>query len=76
VSSGTLSDKSVRNALGPLAACLASARREEMIRDNPVTDAALPQSPADSRGRGAAAAVPENRRLRDIEAVHSLTRQY
>ena len=32
---GTLSDKSVRNALGPLTACLATARREGLIGNNP-----------------------------------------
>lgn len=37
-----LSDKTVRNALGPLKACLASARREGLIRHNPATDVALP----------------------------------
>jgi integrase len=42
---GTLSDKSVRNALGPLAACLASAKREGLIRENPVAGAALPHRP-------------------------------
>jgi integrase len=42
---GTLSDKSVRNALGPLAACLASAKREGLIRTNPVDGAALPHRP-------------------------------
>jgi len=42
---GTLSDKSVRNALGPLTACLATARREGVIRHNPATGAALPNRP-------------------------------
>jgi integrase len=42
---GTLSDKSVRNALGPLAAVLASAKREGLIRDNPARGAALPHRP-------------------------------
>ena len=42
---GTLSDKSVRNALGPLAACLATAKREGLIRDNPAMGAALPHRP-------------------------------
>jgi integrase len=42
---GTLSDKSVRNALGPLRATLASAKREGLIRENPVTGAALPHRP-------------------------------
>jgi hypothetical protein len=38
---GTLSDKSVRNALGPLTACLATARREGLIRHNPAAGATL-----------------------------------
>jgi integrase len=42
---GTLSDKSVRNAFGPLAACLATARREGLIRTNPASEAALPHRP-------------------------------
>jgi integrase len=42
---GTLSDKSVRNALGPLRACLASAKREGKVRENPVAGAALPYRP-------------------------------
>jgi integrase len=42
---GTLTDKSVRNALGPLAACLASAKREGLIRHNPVDGSALPHRP-------------------------------
>ena len=37
-----LSDKTVRNALGPLKTCLATARREGLIRHNPATDVALP----------------------------------
>ena len=41
----TLADKSVRNALGPLRACLASAKREELIAANPTTGAALPHRP-------------------------------
>jgi integrase len=42
---GKLSDKSVRNALGPLRACLATARREGLIRSNPADGAALPHRP-------------------------------
>jgi integrase len=42
---GTLSDKSVRNALGPLTACLATARREGLMAHNPATGAALPHRP-------------------------------
>jgi integrase len=41
----TLSDKSVRNALGPLMACLASAKREDLIARNPAVGAALPHRP-------------------------------
>jgi integrase len=40
-----LSDKSVRNYLGPLSACLASAVREGLIRTNPARDADLPHRP-------------------------------
>jgi integrase len=42
---GTLSDKSVRNTLGPLMACLATAKREGLIRENPAVGAALPHRP-------------------------------
>jgi integrase len=38
----SISDKTVRNAVGPLKACLATARREGLIRHNPATDVALP----------------------------------
>lgn len=41
----TLSDKSVRNYLGPLSACMASAVREGLIRSNPTRDADLPHRP-------------------------------
>lgn len=41
----TLSDKSVRNALGPLMACLATAKREGLIRANPAVGSALPHRP-------------------------------
>ena len=40
-----LSDKSVRNALGPLRACLSSAKREGLILHNPAVGAALPHRP-------------------------------
>ncbi len=40
-----LSDKSVRNYLGPLSACMASAVREGLIRHNPTRDADLPHRP-------------------------------
>jgi integrase len=42
---GTLSDSSVHNALKPVSACLATARREGLIRENPATDAVLPHRP-------------------------------
>jgi integrase len=41
----TLSDKTVRNSLAPLMACLASAKREGKIRANPAVGAALPHRP-------------------------------
>jgi integrase len=37
-----LSDSTVRNALKPLRAAMATARREGLVRHNPVTDVALP----------------------------------
>jgi integrase len=42
---GTLSDSSVHNAFKPLSACLATARREGLIRHNPATEATLPHRP-------------------------------
>jgi integrase len=42
---GTLTDKTIRNVLGPLRACLASAKREGDIAENPVVGAALPHRP-------------------------------
>ena len=39
---GTLSDSGVRNAFGPLSACLATARREGLILHNPASEAVLP----------------------------------
>ena len=39
---GTLSDRSVRNALRPLRSALATARRDGLIRYNPAAEAALP----------------------------------
>ncbi len=39
---GTLSDSSIRNALVPVSACLATARREGVIAHNPAVDAVLP----------------------------------
>jgi integrase len=44
-SGGSLADSSVRNALKPLSACLATARREGLIRHNPAADATLPHRP-------------------------------
>jgi len=42
---GKLSDSGVRNAFKPLSVCLATARREGLIRHNPATDAVLPHRP-------------------------------
>jgi len=38
----TLSDSTVRNCLNPVRSCLATAKREGLIRSNPAADAALP----------------------------------
>lgn len=43
---GTLSDASVRNALKPLSAALATARREGLIAHNPASEAVLPHRPS------------------------------
>jgi len=40
-----LADRTVRNVLGPLRACLATARREGLIRHNPADGAELPHRP-------------------------------
>jgi site-specific recombinase XerD len=42
---GVLSDKSVRNALGPLRAVLPTAKHKGVVRDNPAVGAALPHRP-------------------------------
>jgi integrase len=42
---GKLSDSSVRNAFKPLSGCLATARREGLIRHNPAAEATLPHRP-------------------------------
>jgi integrase len=42
---GTLSDKTVKNALQPVSSCLATARREDLIKHNPCDDAVLPHRP-------------------------------
>ena len=39
---GTLADGSIRNAVAPLRACLATARRDGLITNNPCADAVLP----------------------------------
>jgi integrase len=40
-----LSDKTIRNTLGPLRACLASAVREGLLRSNPAREVDLPHRP-------------------------------
>jgi integrase len=40
-----LADKSIRNYMGPLSACMASAVREGLIRHNPTRDVDLPHRP-------------------------------
>ena len=41
-----LSDKTIRNVMGPLRACLATAVREGLVRSNPARDIDLPHRPA------------------------------
>jgi integrase len=40
-----LSDRTIRNILSPLRACLATARKEGLIRNNPASEADLPHRP-------------------------------
>ena len=40
-----LSDKTIRNVMGPLRACLATAVREGLVRSNPARDIDLPHRP-------------------------------
>jgi integrase len=40
-----LSDKTIRNVMGPLRACLATATREGLIRSNPAREVDLPHRP-------------------------------
>src|SRR5580704_279276 len=40
-----LSDKTIRNVMGPLRACLATAAREGLVRSNPARDVDLPHRP-------------------------------
>jgi hypothetical protein len=40
-----LSDKTIRNIIGPLRACLATATREGIIAANPARDVDLPHGP-------------------------------
>lgn len=56
-----LDDKTVRNIVGPLRACLASAVREGLIRHNPARDVDLPHRPAidDSDGEDVRALTRE-----------------
>ena len=66
----TLSDKSVRNYMGPLSACLASAVREGLIRTNPTRDADLPHRPtADDVEHEDVRAMND---VKEIESIDSL----
>lgn len=68
---GTLSDKSVRNAVSPLRACLATARVEGMIRWNPAEGVQLPHRPrlVDEDGEDVRALTREQLRM-VLELAH------
>ena len=58
---GMLSDKSVRNALGPLMACLATAQRTGLIRSKPGGRSGASPSATGRGRRGPAAPIPADR---------------
>ncbi len=68
---GTLSDRSVRNALKPLRSALATARREGLIRDNPATDVALPHRERIEEDKDRARPFPGDTMEVVVSLVHS-----
>jgi len=67
---GTLSDSSVRNAFKPLSACLATARREGLIRHNPASEATLPHRPRVEDDEDRARAFPAGTCEMVVALVH------
>jgi len=70
---GTLSDSAVRNALGPLSACLRTARREGLIRHNPATEAVLPDRDTAEENEARPFPNDEGRSIMElvVDLVHS-----
>ena len=67
---GTLADKSVRNALAPLRAALATARREGLIRHDPVAGVALPNRPRIEEDEDLARPFPKETMELVVDLVH------
>jgi integrase len=65
-----LADSTVRNALKPLRAALATARREGLIRHNPVTDVALPHRQAIEDDEGQPRPFPNGAMELVVQLVH------
>src|SRR2546423_4697868 len=65
-----LADKSVRNYVGPLSACLASAVREGLIRHNPARETDFPYRPtAEDVEHGEVRAMREDQLLRLLALI-------
>jgi integrase len=65
-----LSDKTIRNVIGPLRACLATAVREGLIRSNPARDIDLPHRPT------AEDTEDEEVRVMNEEELRALLKQF
>ena len=65
-----LSDKTIRNVMGPLRACLATAVREGLIRSNPARDIDLPHRPT------AEDTEDEEVRVMNEEELRALLKQF
>ncbi|MBV9602141.1 MAG: site-specific integrase [Chloroflexi bacterium] len=67
----TLSDQSVRNLLNPLRAAMASARREGLIKHNPVIGVALPHTAQIEEDHDRAMPFPNGTMEMVIQLVHT-----
>lgn len=65
-----LADSTVRNALKPLRAAMATARREGLIRHNPVTDVALPHREEIEEDEGRVRPFPSGAMEMVVALVH------
>jgi hypothetical protein len=69
-----LDDKTLRNVVGPLRACLASAEREGLIRHNPARDVDLPHRPTIDDGEdGDTRALTREQLAAFLRIVHPVT---